>query len=181
MQIVKALREILVNDPNVSAITPRVYAYVANQRAEAPYVSISVVAVRPSDCKNHSSTLDNYRIQIDSVSERASVSANLDNLIRGILDRITPGQVGNIAVDGIKYDNSQMIFDDERKLRMIASDYDVRVQRDATLPYIPEFSGLQYFTDDEAAIAGGLVVGSFYIVAQGSDVLVPGTLKQVMP
>lgn len=45
----------------------------------------------------------------------------------------------------------------------------------------PDFSLIPEYTDDEAAIADGLSVGDFYIIADGSDVGPSGMLKKVRP
>jgi hypothetical protein len=181
MEVVKAIRSILVASGDVTTICgQRIYAYFAPQEAAAPYVVVSVVSVRPSDCKNGASRLDTYRVQIDSTTKSAATTSALDQAVRLAIDRVGSGQVGAVAIDGIKYDNSQMLPEYERELRVIASDFDVRVARNITLPLLPNVPGLQEFTDDEAAILGGLVPGDFYVIAEGSDVANAGIIKRVM-
>lgn len=181
MEVIKAIRALLAANTDVTDLTDtRIYAYIAPQEAAAPFIVASVIAVRPSDCKNGPSQLDTYRVQIDSVTKTASDTATLDRLVRETLDRVTRGTVTGVAIDGIRFDNSLMLFEEERELRIVASDYDVRVARDATFPDVPNSVGLQEFTDDAAAIAGGLSVGDYYVIAEGSDVAPAGTVKRVM-
>jgi hypothetical protein len=73
-----------------------------------------------------------------------------------------------------------MMFEEERQIRMVASDYEVRVVRSGTLPDIPGIYGLQEYADDEAAIAAGLIQGQYYIIAEGSDVGPAGFIKKVI-
>jgi hypothetical protein len=181
VEVIKAIRSILVADNTVTSICgERIYAYISPQETAMPFVVVDVVSVTPSDCKNGVSKLDAYRVQIDAVSKSAAQAAKLDDRIRRGLDRIQAGSIAGVAIDGIKYVSGVTLFEEERQARMIATDYNVRVLRDAVLPPIPGVPGLLFFVDDEAAILAGLSVGDYYIIAEGSDVAPAGLLKKVM-
>jgi hypothetical protein len=178
---IKAIRAILVANSAVQAIVgERIYGFFAPQQTVAPYLVADVISVRPSDCKNGASGLDAVRIQIDAVAKTAAQVADLDTKVRLAIDRIGSGAVLDVNIDGIRYDSSLMQFEEERQLRMISSDYEVRIARNVNLPLLPNVPGLQEFTDDEAAIAGGLSVGDFYIIAVGSDVAPAGLIKRIV-
>ena len=180
MEVIKAIRSLLVANTDITDIcSTRIYAYVAPQEAVLPYVVVDVVGVRPSDCKNGVSSLDECRIQIDSATKTASDTAELDAVVRTTLDRVTKGTISGVSIQGIRYDNSVTVFEDERQIRVVASDYEVRVVRSGSLPDIPGIYGLQEYADDEAAIADGLIQGQYYIIAEGSDVAPAGLIKRV--
>lgn len=181
MEVIKAIRSILVAESDVTDITDtRIYAYAAPQDAAAPFVVASVVYVRPSDCKNGPSTVDTFRVQIDSTTKTATDSATLDRAVRAALDRVGKGTVSGVSIQGIRFDTSLMQFDDERQLRTISSDYDVRVDRSNVYPGIPGIAGLEFFVSDAAAIAAGYSVGDYYLIAVGSDVGPAGLIKRIV-
>jgi hypothetical protein len=181
MEVIKAIRSILIANTDITDICgTRIYAYVAPQEAVLPYIVVDVVGVAPSDCKNGPSSVDECRVQIDSAAKTSGDTSELDEVVRTTLDRITKGTISGVSIQGIRYDNSIMMFEEERQIRMVASDYEVRVVRSGTLPDIPGIYGLQEYISDEAAIAAGLIQGQYYIIAEGSDVGPAGLIKKVI-
>jgi hypothetical protein len=162
MHVLKGIRTILINETDVTDIVgPRIYSYIVPQKAELPFVLMDVISVRPSDCKNSSSEMDAHRVQIDSFGRTASETADMDNIIRNTIDRIASGSIGGVSIDGIKYDGTIMQYEEERNIKVLSSDYQVRVLRNVVLPAMPDVVDGQFASDAAAAI-GGIAIGQYY-------------------
>lgn len=168
MHVTKAIRALLINETDVTDIVDeRVYTHFVPQKAALPFVLIDVVSVRPSDCKDGVSSIDSHRVQIDAFTNSASLTADLDDTIRRAIDRVASGEIVGVSIDGIKYDGTVSQFEDERQIKILSSDYQVRVVRNATLPGMPGTAGSEFESDTAAGI-GGINIGQFYILSDNN-------------
>jgi hypothetical protein len=168
MHVTKAIRALLINETDVTDIVDeRVYTHFVPQKAALPFVLIDVVSVTPSDCKDGVSTIDATRVQIDAFTSSSSLTADLDDYIRRAIDRVAAGEIVGVSIDGIKYDGTVSQFEDERQIKILSSDYQVRVVRNATLPAMPGTAGVEFESDAAAAI-GGIQINQFYILSDNN-------------
>lgn len=169
MEVLKAIRTILLNDSDISdTVDTRVYSFVVPQEATLPFILLNVISLIPSDTKSGASELDKWRIQIDSFAKTGLSSITLDKYVRAAIDRLTAGTVENVSIQGVRLDETNNYFDYEREIRVVSSDYEVRVARGVQYGSIPGITIFGEYVDDAAAIAAGLSVGDLYYLAEGN-------------
>lgn len=169
MDVLKAIRTVLLNDATVSAaVDTRVYAFVVPQGATLPFILLNVIGLQPSDTKSGASELDKWRVQIDTFAAKGLTSINVDSAVRGAIDRLTWGTVEGVSIQGVRLDYTENSFDYEREINVVSSDYEVRVARDVEYGSIPGVVEFGTYADDAAAIAAGLSAGDLYYLAEGN-------------
>lgn len=167
MEVLKAVRTILLNDSDVSTtVDTRVYAFAVPQEAALPFILLNVISLIPSDTKSGASELDKIRVQVDSFASTGLGAVNLDKYVRAAIDRVTQGTVEGVSIQGIRLDETNNYFDFEREINVMSSDYEVRVARGVTYPAVPGVLDLTTYDDDADAIAGGLVAGDVYYLSE---------------
>ena len=113
----------------------RIYPLTIPQAAELPAVRITEIAVEPSDTKTGASTLDAIRVQIDSYAMSMLTAQQLDEAVRGAIDRyrgsVTVAGTGGATyfVDGIRFETRNQTMETEKDIFRISTDYQVRIHR----------------------------------------------------
>ena len=127
---------ILAADSSVTALcSTRIYPLTIPQQAVLPAVRIVTVAVQPTTVKNNASKLDAIRVQIDSYSTSMLTAQQLDEEIRGALDRyrgsVTVAGTGGATyfVDGVMFESRNETMEEERDIFRVSSDYQIRIHR----------------------------------------------------
>jgi len=127
---------ILAADSSVTALcSTRIYPLTIPQQAALPAVRIVTVAVQPTTVKNNASKLDAIRVQIDSYSTSMLTAQQLDEEIRGALDRyrgsVTVAGTGGATyfVDGVMFESRNETMEEERDIFRVSSDYQIRIHR----------------------------------------------------
>lgn len=118
----------------VTAIcSTRIYPLTIPQKAQYPAVVVTIIANEPFDTKTEASTLDAWRVQIDSYAATALSAQQLDSAIRTAIDRFrgTVTVTGDAAyfVDGIRYENTNEIMEPEKDIFRRSTDYQIRLHR----------------------------------------------------
>lgn len=118
----------------VTAIcSTRIYPLTIPQKVQYPAVVVTIIANEPSDTKTEASTLDAWRVQIDSYAATALLAQQLDSAIRTAIDRFrgTVTVTGDAAyfVDGIRYENTNEIMEPEKDIFRRSTDYQIRLHR----------------------------------------------------
>lgn len=121
-------------DAGVSAIcSSRIYPLTIPQKASYPAAVITVIANEPSDTKTGASTLDAWRVQIDSYAATMLAAQQLDSAIRSAIDRfrgtVTVTGDTDYFVDGIRYENTNDIMEGEKDIFRRSTDYQIRIHR----------------------------------------------------
>lgn len=118
-----------------SGIGYKIYALTIPQKAALPAVRITEIAVEPSDTKTGASTLDAIRVQIDSYAMSMLTAQQLDEAVRGAIDRyrgnVTVAGTGGATyfVDGIRFETRNQTMETEKDIFRISADYQVRIHR----------------------------------------------------
>ena len=113
----------------------KIYPLTIPQEAELPAVRITEIAVEPSDTKTGASTLDAIRVQIDSYAMSMLTAQQLDEAVRGAIDRyrgsVTVAGTGGATyfVDGIRFETRNQTMETEKDIFRISTDYQVRIHR----------------------------------------------------
>ncbi len=113
----------------------RIYPMTRPQNSPLPAVRIVTIAVEPSDTKTGASTLDAIRVQIDSYAKSMLTAQQLDEAVRGTIDRyrgsvVVAGTGGaTYFVDGIRFENRNETMETEKDIFRISTDYQVRIHR----------------------------------------------------
>lgn len=130
------LYTILAADSGVTAIcSTRIYPLTIPQSAALPAVRIVTVAAQPTNVKNNASKLDTIRVQIDSYSTSMLTAQQLDEEVRGAIDRyrgsVTVAGTGGATyfVDGISFESRNETMEEEKDIFRVSSDYQVRIHR----------------------------------------------------
>lgn len=134
MNITGILYTILQADSDVTNIcSTRIFPLTIPQQEKRPSVRLSVVAVEPYDTKSGASTLDAVRAQVDSYASTYKSAQQLHEAIRVAIDRYrgTVTVTGDAAyfVDGIRFETSNDIMEEERDIFRVSSDYQIRIHR----------------------------------------------------
>ncbi len=169
MEVLKAVRTILLNDSDVSTtVDTRVYAFAVPQEAALPFILLNVISLIPSDTKSGASELDKIRVQVDSFASTGLAAITLDKYVRAAIDRVTQGTVEGVSVQGIRLDETNNYFDFEREINVMSSDYEVRVARDVQYGSIPGVTDFGTYASDAAAVAAGVEVGGLYYLSDAN-------------
>lgn len=113
----------------------KIYPITIPQAAALPAVRITEIAVEPSDTKTGASTLDAIRVQIDSYAMSMLTAQQLDEAVRGAIDRyrgsVTVAGTGGATyfVDGVRFENRNQTMETEKDIFRISTDYQVRIHR----------------------------------------------------
>lgn len=113
----------------------KIYPLTIPQAAALPAVRITEIAVEPSDTKTGASTLDATRVQIDSYAMSMLTAQQLDEAVRGAIDRyrgsVTVAGTGGATyfVDGIRFETRNQTMETEKDIFRISTDYQVRIHR----------------------------------------------------
>ena len=116
-------------------IYPLTIPQAANGSVVLPAVRITEIAVEPSDTKTGASTLDAIRVQIDSYAMSMLTAQQLDEAVRGAIDRyrgsVTVAGTGGATyfVDGIRFETRNQTMETEKDIFRISTDYQVRIHR----------------------------------------------------
>lgn len=194
MNVVGAIRKILLDNVNVVALTSNIFPVVLPQTKTYPAVSIFVADIRPNDSKTQVSPIDNVQVQVGIWAKEYDKAQKIDTAIRNAIDGFAGGVTTSDAVehyiDGVRILSIKDDFDQENVLFYRGSMYDVRYYRDVPplpfgAPYVTQsqawFDSLPEYDSDESAIAGGLSIGDVYLTSD-NHVQAPGGLpKQVRP
>lgn len=137
MNVSGILYTILSAEATVTAIcSTRIYPYTIPQKPDGsgyPGVTITVISNEPSDTKTEASTLDAWRVQIDSYARSALQAQQLDSAIRLAIDRYRGSVVvtgdATYFVDGIRYENVNEVMETEKDIFRRSADYQVRIHR----------------------------------------------------
>lgn len=128
MNALKAIRAKIIGDAAVAAIIgEKCYPVIAPQKAAVPFVIVSIVNVDPNDSKSGVSEVDVFRVQVDSYASTYDVCQDLDKKVRTSIDKFM-GESSSIYVDGVRYINSQDLYEDESGEYRRSSDYVVRIK-----------------------------------------------------
>lgn len=106
----------------------RIYSAPAPQSRAVPFITYTVVDVTPHDTKSGVSTVDEFRVQIDCWADDATEAATINKACRTALDRYTPGLVGGVNLDGIRFEFYRSDYDPDTDLRRSQSDYTIRIK-----------------------------------------------------
>ena len=131
MKVGLAIRALLLDDSDVTAITNRIYPELAVEGADAPYIVYSVVSNSPSDSKR-GTPVDEADIEIFSVASTYSAANDLADKVRAALDRKSKTvsvSGGAVTVQSIQYTNEVTEVSAERSLYVSVQDYTVRITR----------------------------------------------------
>lgn len=130
------LYTIMAADSDVTAIcSTRIYPITIPQTTPFPAVRIVTVANEPSDTKTGASTLDAIRVQVDSYALSMLSAQQLDEAIRGAIDRyrgsvtVTGTGGDTYFVDGVRFENRNETMEEEKDIFRISTDYQVRIHR----------------------------------------------------
>ena len=131
MKVGLAIRALLLDDSDVTAITNRIYPELAVEGADAPYIVYSVVSNSPSDAKD-GTPIDEAQVELFSVASTYSAANDLADKVRAALDRKSKtvsvsGGAG--TVQSIQYTNEVTEVSAERSLYVSVQDYTVRITR----------------------------------------------------
>lgn len=113
----------------------KIYPLTIPQNEGMPAVRIVTIAVEPSDTKTGASTLDAIRVQIDSYAATMLRAQQLDEAVRGTIDRyrgsvVVAGTGGaTYFVDGIRLETRNETMETEKDIFRISTDYQVRIHR----------------------------------------------------
>lgn len=113
----------------------KIYPVTIPQKEALPAVRIVEIAVEPFDTKSGESTLDAVRVQIDCYSTSMLTCQQLEEAVRGALDRyrgsvVVAGTGGaTYFVDGIRFENRNQTMETEKDIFRASADYQVRVHR----------------------------------------------------
>lgn len=137
MNVSGILYTILSADATVTAIcSTRIYPYTIPQKPDGsgyPGATITVISNEPSDTKDGASTLDAWRVQIDSYAATALKAQQLDSAIRSAIDRYRGSVIvtgdATYFVDGIRYENANEVMEPEKDIFRRSADYQVRLHR----------------------------------------------------
>jgi hypothetical protein len=169
-----------------AAVGARIYSHVLRQRPTYPAVVVQTIPGTPHGTKSGPSTVDELRVQIDVYADENTAGGGLTaaddaaEKLRVALDYyrgdLTYSGV-TWAIDGIScLVPPHHAWNEDPEVFRVMSEYKFRIKRDGLTGAVGS-SGLQYFTDDAAAAAGGVAVGRAYIIAEGSDVGPAGVVK----
>ena len=131
MKVGLAIRALLLDDSDVTAITNRIYPELAVEGADAPYIVYSVVSNSPSDAKD-GTPIDEAQVELFSVASTYSAANDLANKVRAALDRKSKTvsvSGGAVTVQSIQYTNEVTEVSAERSLYVSVQDYTVRITR----------------------------------------------------
>ena len=131
MKVGLAIRALLLDDSDVTAITNRIYPELAVEGADAPYIVYSVVSNSPSDAKDGTPT-DEAQVELFSVASTYSAANDLADKVRAALDRKSKTvsvSGGAVTVQSIQYTNEVTEVSAERSLYVSVQDYTVRITR----------------------------------------------------
>jgi hypothetical protein len=132
MNVLKALRKVIVeNVPVEDVIGQKCYSGIAPQKAQVPFVVLSIVNVDPTDTKSGVSTTDVFRIQVDSYAATYDACQDLDKKVRTAIDKYMDNvSFGDerIYIDGVRYLTSQDTYEEEPNEFRRISDYIVRIK-----------------------------------------------------
>ena len=113
----------------------KIYPLTIPQAAALPAVRITEIAVEPSDTKTGASTLDAIRVQIDSYGMSMLTAQQLDEAVRGAIDRyrgsVTVEGTGGATyiVDGIRFETGNQTMETEKDSVRISTDDQVQIYR----------------------------------------------------
>lgn len=131
MKVGLAIRALLLDDSDVTAITTRIYPELAVEGADAPYIVYSVVSNSPSDAKD-GTPIDEAQVELFSVASTYSAVNDLADKVRAALDRKSKTVSvadGAVTVQSIHYTNEVTEVSAERNLFVSVQDYTVRITR----------------------------------------------------
>lgn len=131
MKVGLAIRALLLDDSDVTAITNRIYPELAVEGADAPYIVYSVVSNSPSDAKD-GTPIDEAQVELFSVASTYSAANDLADKVRAALDRKSKTvsvSGGAVTVQSIQYTNEVTEVSAERSLYVSVQDYTVRIIR----------------------------------------------------
>lgn len=129
IEVGTVIYNILADDAGVGAqVANRIYPAPAPQGVTVPYVTYQVISVEPHDTKSGVSTVDRFRVQVDTWARNASDAATISAAIRTALDRYTPGAVSGVTVDGIRFDTERTDYEQDTDLRRKSADYNIRIK-----------------------------------------------------
>ena len=131
MKVGLAIRALLLDDSDVTAITNRIYPELAVEGADAPYIVYSVVSNSPSDAKD-GTPIDEAQVELYSVASTYSAANDLADKVRAALDRKSKTvsvSGGAVTVQSIQYTNEVTEVSAERSLYVSVQDYTVRITR----------------------------------------------------
>jgi len=131
MKVGLAIRALLLDSSDVTAITNRIYPELAVEGADAPYIVHSVVSNSPSDAKD-GTPIDEAQVELFSVASTYSAANDLADKVRAALDRKSKTvsvSGGAVTVQSIQYTNEVTEVSAERSLYVSVQDYTVRITR----------------------------------------------------
>jgi hypothetical protein len=131
MKVGLAIRALLLDSSDVTAITNRIYPELAVEGADAPYIVYSVVSNSPSDAKD-GTPIDEAQVELFSVASTYSAANDLADKVRAALDRKSKTvsvSGGAVTVQSIQYTNEVTEVSAERSLYVSVQDYTVRITR----------------------------------------------------
>lgn len=131
MKVGLAIRALLLDSSDVTAITNRIYPELAVEGADAPYIVYSVVSNSPSDAKD-GTPIDEAQLELFSVASTYSAANDLADKVRAALDRKSKTvsvSGGAVTVQSIQYTNEVTEVSAERSLYVSVQDYTVRITR----------------------------------------------------
>lgn len=131
MNVLKALRRLILDNVPEQDIGNKCYPVIAPQKAQVPFVILSIVNVEPTDTKSGVSTTDVFRIQSDSYAASYEDCQDLDRKVRTAIDKyMGTVRVGDVDtfIDGVRYLTSQDAYEEEPGEYRRISDYIVRVK-----------------------------------------------------
>ncbi len=131
MKVGLAIRALLLDSSDVTAITNRIFPELAVEGADAPYIVYSVVSNSPSDAKD-GTPIDEAQVELFSVASTYSAANDLADKVRAALDRKSKTvsvSGGAVTVQSIQYTNEVTEVSAERSLYVSVQDYTVRITR----------------------------------------------------
>jgi hypothetical protein len=134
MKAGKAIYAALTANAGLTALVgTRIYPDYGIQKPTLPYVVYTVLQTNPSPTKDGASKLDTIRVQIDTWSDSFETAQTVSEQVRAVLEFITPGTYGTVAIDGAHLRDEMNINPITASVEMglfgVSQEYEVRIKR----------------------------------------------------
>lgn len=195
MNAVGAIRQIILSDATTVALlfnSTSVYPTVLPQQKEYPAIALMIADTKPNDTKTHVSSVDNVQVVVEVFAKSYDRAQQIGNSVRACIDGFGGGVTTSDAAvhyfDEIRFLSIKDGFDEENRLFVRQSVYDVRYKRDVPplpfgTPYVSESKAwmqlLPVYDSDESAVSDGLGFEDVYMLADNNVYGMGGVVKQV--
>lgn len=120
--------DLLKTDSAVNGVVGgKIFSKRANQTVLPPYILIHKISTTPAHTKSGVSTLDQVRIQVDTISATRSGADTLADAVRAALDRKS-GIFSSVTVQQTDFQDQRDEFDTESDYYRVSQDYIFRIE-----------------------------------------------------